>query len=204
MSACYGQRGQDSSGLNDYYGTSLNSYNNCYSPPLQQFSGYTPTGLSGLQNNSDFSTGTTGAASGGNTVATPNGSGSSTPGPSVQQRLHQPTSTSPTTTPQANSTSSTTSASCKFASSTPESTANPVGSPQDLSVSAGGSGPGSTSSDVGGAGGGGTGGGTDGDTAEGGEGASGSSGNSSSGGKQTPHIYPWMKRVHLGQSKYII
>lgn len=32
-------------------------------------------------------------------------------------------------------------------------------------------------------------------------GDSGSTNNSSSGGKNPPHIYPWMKRVHLGQSK---
>ncbi|XP_064117514.1 homeobox protein Hox-B5-like isoform X2 [Macrobrachium nipponense] len=227
MSACYGQRGQDVSGLNntDYYGAALNSYNNCYSPPLQQYAGYTPSGISAAPNGSDFATGGNGGASvtsaasssGGAaaaaaaaaaaSVGTPGGSGgSSTPAPSAQGRLHQPSSTSPAATPQA----STSSASCKFAS-TPESSANPVGSPQDLSVSAGGCGPGSSSSGSGSeqnsssqGGGGGTSnsGGGAGEGTEGGEsleGASGSSGGSSS-GKPTPQIYPWMKRVHLGQS----
>ncbi|XP_068201189.1 homeobox protein Hox-A5-like isoform X1 [Palaemon carinicauda] len=217
MSACYGQRGQDVSGLNntDYYGAALNSYNNCYSPPLQQYGGYTPSGISAAPNGSEFTTGgnggtsvTSASSSGGaaTSVGTPSGSGgSSTPAPSAQGRLHQP-STSPAATPQA----STSSASCKFAS-TPESTANPVGSPQDLSVSAGGCGPGSSSSGSGSeqnsssqGGGGGTsnsgGGGEGAEGAESLEGASGSSGGSSS-GKPTPQIYPWMKRVHLGQNQ---
>ncbi|XP_042226622.1 homeobox protein Hox-A5-like isoform X2 [Homarus americanus] len=213
MSACYGQRGQDASVVNtDYYGTSLNSYNNCYSPPLQ-YGGYTPSGISVVPNGSEFSgggssgaSGTSASAASGSSVGTPSGSGgNTTPGPSVQGRLHQ-TSSSPASTPQA----STSSASCKFAS-TPESSANPVGSPQDLSVSAGGSGPGSSSSGSGSeqnsssqGGGGGTstsaGGGEGAEGGESLEGASGSSGGSSS-TKSQPHIYPWMKRVHLGQNQ---
>nr|XP_027231718.1 protein SPT2 homolog [Penaeus vannamei] len=212
MSACYGQRGQDASGVNtDYYGASVNSYNNCYSPPLQQYGGYTPSGLSAVPNGSEFPGGgsagvvVTSASAGGSSVGTPSGSGgNTTPGPSVQGRLHQ-TSTSPAATPQASS-----SASCKFAPTPESSTANPVGSPQDLSVSAGGNGPGSSSSGSGseqnsssqGGGGGSSNSGGGGEGAEGGEsleGASGSAGGSSS-GKPAPQIYPWMKRVHLGQS----
>ncbi|XP_063598115.1 homeobox protein Hox-B5 isoform X1 [Penaeus vannamei] len=213
MSACYGQRGQDASGVNtDYYGASVNSYNNCYSPPLQQYGGYTPSGLSAVPNGSEFPGGgsagvvVTSASAGGSSVGTPSGSGgNTTPGPSVQGRLHQ-TSTSPAATPQASS-----SASCKFAPTPESSTANPVGSPQDLSVSAGGNGPGSSSSGSGseqnsssqGGGGGSSNSGGGGEGAEGGEsleGASGSAGGSSS-GKPAPQIYPWMKRVHLGQNQ---
>ncbi|KAK8389527.1 hypothetical protein O3P69_008911 [Scylla paramamosain] len=214
MSACYGQqRGQDGSVVNtDYYGTSLSSYNNCYSPPLQ-YGSYTPSGISVVPNGSEFSaggssgaTGTSASTASGSSVGAPSGSGgSSTPGPSVQGRLHQ-TSSSPASTPQASNSS----ASCKFAS-TPESSANPAGSPQDLTVSTGGSGPGSSSSGSGseqnsssqGGGGNTSNSGGGGEGAEGGEsleGASGSSGSSST-TKTQPQIYPWMKRVHLGQNQ---
>ncbi|KAL7644435.1 UNVERIFIED_CONTAM: hypothetical protein RMT77_005266 [Armadillidium vulgare] len=203
MSACYSQRAQDTTGLGaEYYGTPLNAYNNCYSPPLQQFSGYTPAAVAALQNGSDFTgtaAGSTATAAVVSTGSAGPSSGSSTPGPSLHQRLHQP-STSPTTTPQASS-SSTNSTSCKFAS-TPESTGNPIGSPQDLSVTAGGNGPGSSGSGSGSeqSNTGGVSGVGEGDTAEGSEGASGSSGNNNSSSKSSPQIYPWMKRVHLGQS----
>ncbi|CAL4149349.1 unnamed protein product [Meganyctiphanes norvegica] len=227
MQACYGQRAQDTSAAaaaaavnTDYYGATVNSYNNCYSPPLQQYGGYTPSGITAaLQNGADFAAAAVAAsaATGATTVpsitsaptpvGTPSasGGGSTTPGPAVptsavQGRLHQ-TSTSPSTTPQANASS----VSCKF-SSTPESSTRPVGSPQDLSVSAGGSGPGSSNSGSGTehnsssqGGGGGSGSTAGGDEGEDVEGASGSSGTSNT--KSTsPHIYPWMKRVHLGQS----
>ena len=32
--------------LTDFYGVTVNSYNNCYSLPLQQYEGYTPSDLS--------------------------------------------------------------------------------------------------------------------------------------------------------------
>ena len=202
MSACYGQRGQDTTGVgaSDYYGTSLNAYNNCYSPPLQQFASYTPAAaVAALQNGTDFTgaTVTTPVTTAGSVGTT---SGSSTPGPTtLQQRLHQP-STSPAATAQASSSSTNNSTSCKFAS-TPESITNPIGSPQDLSVTAGGNGPGSSGSDQSAGGTAGVGAGVDGDAADGSEGASASSGNGSSNSKSSPHIYPWMKRVHLGQSE---
>lgn len=225
INACYGQRAQDTSAAvnTDYYGAAaVNSYNNCYSPPLQQYGGYTPSGITAaLQNGAEFAAAAAVAASTGATtvpsVTSPpssvgthsaTGGGSTTPGPvaaaaAVQGRLHQTSSTSPSSTPQANASSS----ACKFAS-TPESSTRPVGSPQDLSVSAGGSGPGSSNSGSGtehnssSQGGGVTspGGGDAGDP-EDGEGASGSAGSNSK--STSPQIYPWMKRVHLGQNSTV-
>ena len=202
--ATYGQRAQETPGLanTDFYGVGLNSYNNCYSPPLQQYGAYTPAGLAA----SDFVSSAAAAAAvtsppsvGASVGSTGASGGSTTPGPAVQGRLHQPSS-SPSATPVA-------ATACKFEPNTSTSSSvGPVGSPQDLSVSAGGSGPGSSSStssepnssSQGGSGGGGAGGSASGGEGDGGEEASGSSSSSS---KPPPQIYPWMKRVHLGQSE---
>lgn len=221
MSACYGRVQDVSAVAADYYGAAMNSYDTCYSPPLQQYGAYTPTGATTLPNGTqaaDFlaSASATAAAATGS-LGTGDDSGSSTPGPSVHPRLHQPSS-SPVTTPQTNSSTATSNnISCKFAP-TPESGTNALGSPQDLSVSAGGpASSGSTSgseqntptSGAGGVGGGGSGtGGTSGgggggngggsEAGEGSEAGDSTAGGSGSASKSNPHIYPWMKRVHLG------
>uniref|UniRef100_A0A6A7FXE7 Homeotic protein Sex combs reduced-like n=2 Tax=Hirondellea gigas TaxID=1518452 RepID=A0A6A7FXE7_9CRUS len=223
MSACYGRVQDVSAVAADYYGAAMNSYDTCYSPPLQQYGAYTPTGSTALPNGTpavDFlaSTAATAAAATGS-LGTGDDSGSSTPGPSVHPRLHQPSS-SPVTTPQTNQTTSSNNT-CKFAP-TPESGTNPVGSPQDLSVSAGGpgssgsasgseqntptSGGGGTTSVGNGAGTGGGNGGASGGGSEAGEGSE--AGDSTTVGsrsttKANPHIYPWMKRVHLGTNSTV-
>nr|AGC12527.1 sex combs reduced [Parhyale hawaiensis] len=225
MSACYGRVQDVSAVAADYYGAAMNSYDTCYSPPLQQYGAYTPTGSTALPNGTpaaDFlaSTVAATAAAAAGSLGTGDESGSSTPGPSVHSRLHQPSS-SPVSTPQTNSASgNSNNTSCKFAP-TPESGANPVGSPQDLSVSAGG--PGSSGSTSGSeqntptsvsGGGGSSGGGNNnsgGNSASGGgsEGGEGSeAGDSTAGGsgssqKSNPQIYPWMKRVHLGTNSTV-
>lgn len=218
MSACYGRVQDVSAVAADYYGAAMNSYDTCYSPPLQQYGAYTPTGTTPLPNGTqaaDFlASASVAAATATGSLGTGDDSGSSTPGPSVHPRLHQ--SSSPATTPQTNSTTvSSNNTSCKFAP-TPESGTNAVGSPQDLSVSAGG--PASSGSASGseqntptsGAGGGtgnggnsgsGTGGGSE--AGEGSEAGDSTAGGSGSLTKSNPQIYPWMKRVHLGtNSKY--
>ena len=220
--ACYGRMQDVSAVAADYYGAAMNSYDTCYSPPLNQYGAYTPSATTVLPNGSQaagdlfsVAAATSGTAATGS-LGTGGDSGSSTPGPSIHSRLHQPSS-SPVSSATTNSTNaSTNNTSCKFAP-TPESATNPVGSPQDLSVSAGGpesSGSASGSEQNTPTSGSGAGGGTGGTGGTGGSGGGSEAGEGSEAGDSTaggsgsnskaPQIYPWMKRVHLGtNSKYL-
>lgn len=202
MSACYG-RMQDVSAVAaaDYYGAAMNSYDTCYSPPLNQYGAYTPTGPNPLPTGSqaaDFlASASVAAAATGALGAAEESIRNSTPGSSIHSRLHL-SSSSPASTPQSNSSIS--NIPCKYVPNSSEPSCIALGSPQDLTITgtdpvSGGTGSGSEQNTPKSGSGGGGGNGAGSDVGEGSEAGDSTSGSNS---KSNPQIYPWMKRVHLG------
>ena len=156
--SCYGGRAQDVSAAvaADYYGAAVNTYDACYSPPLNSYGAYPPAvgPLPAGAQAADFLASASLAAAATGALHAADDEGNSTPGPSATHpRLHQNSSSSPTaTTQQNNSTPSATSASSsnipcnnntKFATTPESGGAVPVGSPQDLTIAGEGAGGGS-------------------------------------------------------------